>query len=292
MSGAAIEYEHHFVGSFGKNFLHHLLYLLQFIHQTYLVVESSCSVYEHNIRSICLCAAQCVESHRCRVAAHLLFYYRHVHAITPDAQLFHGCCPKCVRSTKIYFLSSVFKLVCKFTDCSGFADTVYTHHENDVWFVVCGQVPVVVVPRVVLRQEGGYFLTQDGVELRCAYILVASHTFFYSLYYLECCVNADIACYEYFLEVVEHFVVNLRFSCYGTSQLVKDTCLCLFQPLVEGFLLVFVEKSEYSHTVSNLSANLQKKNDILAFFGQKVIFVPRKLIFVAQICEKVGLPGM
>src|SRR5574344_1712423 len=67
LSSTTVKHEHNLIGSLGQHLLHHVLNLLQLVHQSHLVVQSSGSVNEHHIGTICLGAAQPVESHRCRL---------------------------------------------------------------------------------------------------------------------------------------------------------------------------------------------------------------------------------
>ena len=114
--------------------------------------------------------------------------------------------------------------------------------------MVAGQVPVVVVLTVVLSQQRGYLVAQDSVQFTRRHIFVTSHTFLNALNNLQRRFNTDIRCYQHFLQVVKHIVVNLRFACYGTGQFVEHAGLGLLQTLIQRLLLFLIKKSEYSHT--------------------------------------------
>ena len=129
--------------------------------------------------------------------------------------------------------------------------------------MVCGQVPVIIIHCVVLCQQSGNLLTQNGIQFTCRHIFVACHALLNALNDSQRSVHANITCNEHLLQVVQHVVIHLRFTGDGTCQLVKDTSFCLLQTLVQRlFFFLLTKKIKQSHIEYVLrSAKVLRKND-------------------------------
>ena len=75
--------------------------------------------------------------------------------------------------------------------------------------MVAGQVPVVIILTVVLSQQRGYLIAQDGVQLSRTDILVTTDALLDALNNLQSRVNAHVRGDEHLLQIVQHVVVNL-----------------------------------------------------------------------------------
>ena len=128
-------------------------------------MQSACRIDEHHVGAVCLGALQGVERHACRVASHLLFHYRHAHALAPDANLLYGSGTEGVGSSQNNFLASLLKLVSQLADGGCLAHAVYAYYEDNVRLMVGRKFPVCQVIAVILGEENGDFLAQNAVEL-------------------------------------------------------------------------------------------------------------------------------
>ena len=214
-------------------------------------MQAPCRIDQHDVGTIGLRTLQGVESHRGRVRAHLLLHHGHAYTLAPDAKLLYGCCAECVGSTQIYLLACLLELPGELADGRGLAHAVHAHHKNHVGLMVAGQIPVVVILRIVLCQQICDFIAQDAVQLRGADILVARHALLDAPDDLQRRVDAHITRDKHFLEIVEHIVINLRLSGYRTGQFTENAGLGFLQALVERFLLILIKKSENSHNAFN-----------------------------------------
>ena len=205
----AIKHEHYLVGSIGQHLLHHVLHLLQLIHQTHLIMQAPCGIDDDHIGLIGLCRTQGIESHGGRVGPHLLFDDGHSHALTPNAELLHGGSTEGIGSTKKDLLACLFELISQFADSGSLSHSVNAYHENNIGFVVSGQIPVVVVGGVVLGKQCRYLLAQDSIEFGSGDIFVSRYPLFDTLDDFHGGVNPNIGRDEHLFQFVEHFVVDL-----------------------------------------------------------------------------------
>ena len=58
--------------------------------------------------------------------------------------------------------------------------------------MVRGNVPIVILTSIILSKKSRNFVTHNAVKFLCGDILVASHTFFYTLDDLQCCLYTYI----------------------------------------------------------------------------------------------------
>ena len=138
-----------------------------------------------------------------------MFDDRHSHSLAPDTELVYCCCTECVGSSQINLLSRLLKLPGEFSDSCGLTHTIYANDQYDVWLMVAGQIPIVIILCIILCQELGNLILKYSVELRGGHILIASHTLFDSLDDLQSGVHTDITRYQHLFQVVENIVINL-----------------------------------------------------------------------------------
>ena len=158
--------------------------------------------------------------------------------------MLHGSGTEGVCRTEIYFLAGFLKLVGQFADGGCLAYTIDTHDKDDIGLVVSGEIPAIRVGSSRLGEELGYLVAQDTIEFRGGDIFVTRHTLFDSLDNLQGRIYAHIRGDEHFLQVVEDFIIDLRFAGYCARQLRENTLLGLFQTLVERLLFLLVKQSE------------------------------------------------
>ena len=75
--------------------------------------------------------------------------------------------------------------------------------------MVAGQIPVVIIFRIILSQQIGDLIAENAVQLRGAHILVSSHTLLDALDDFQGGVHTDITRYQHLFQIVKHIVVNL-----------------------------------------------------------------------------------
>ena len=113
-------------------------------------MQTACCINQHNICTVGLSTLQRVESHRGRVAAHLLLHHRNANALAPDAELFDSSGTEGVGSTKIDILASLLKLPGQFANRRGLTHSIHAYHQDDVGLVVARQIPVIIVVGIIL----------------------------------------------------------------------------------------------------------------------------------------------
>ena len=259
LSSRTIQHEHHLIRCIRKYFFHHLLDFLQLVHQSHLIVQTTCRINQHHISTIGLGTLQGIESHRGRVTTHLLLHHRHTYALTPDAQLLHGSGTEGVSSTQINLLASLLKLPSQLSDGRGLTHSIHAHYQDDVGFMITGQVPVIVIIRIILCQQGCYLITQDGIQFTGGHIFIASHALFDTLDNLQRGFYTHIRGNQYFLQVVQHIVIHLRFASYSTSQLIEHTGLGFLQTFIQCFLFFLIKKTENTHIAIYYECKVTKK---------------------------------
>ena len=131
-----IKNKHNLIRSLRKNLLHNILDLLELIHKTHLVVQTSCSIYKNNIRTISLSTLKSIKSHTCWVGAHLLLNNRNPNSFTPNANLLYGSSTESVGSSKIHLLASLLKLISKFTNSSCLTYSIHTYNKNHIRLMI------------------------------------------------------------------------------------------------------------------------------------------------------------
>ncbi len=174
-----------------------------------------------------------VESHRCRIAAHLLLYDRHSGAFAPYLKLLDGGCTECVCRTEHHLVSGTHILTCELSYGGGLAHSVDTHHHNHVrltglWHLEISEFLILGTTYVLGKKVCNLF-AKKIVKLFRTEILVAGHTGFKTLYDLKRSVHAYIACYECLLQVVKNLVIYLALAGYSTRYLVPHTCFGLLK---------------------------------------------------------------
>ena len=126
----------------------------------------------------------------------------------------------------------MLELPCQLAYGGGLTYSIDAYHQYDIWLVVAGQVPVVIVFRVVLSQQGCNLLLEYLVQFRGTHILVASHALLYALDDLQRGVYSHVTCDKYFLQIVQHVFIYLRLAGNGTRQFVEHAGLGFLQSLV------------------------------------------------------------
>ena len=135
--------------------------------------------------------------------------------------------------------------------------------------MVTGQVPVVVVFRIIFCQQRSNLVAQYSVQFTGRDILVACYALFYTLNDFQRGLHTYIGGYQHLLQVVEHVVVHLRLTCNSPCQLVEHAALCLLQTFIQRLFLFFIKKSENTHLTSSflhqtsLYVQVQHKADAL-----------------------------
>ena len=121
-------------------------------------MQPSRRVNNYHLSIVSLCRTQCVECHRGRIGAHLLFHHRYSHTLTPNTYLLYCRSSKRIGSTKINFFFRPFKLISQFTYGGGFTYPIYPYHEDNVWMTRFRQFPTIIVLRIVFCQQCDYFI--------------------------------------------------------------------------------------------------------------------------------------
>ena len=142
LSSTAIQDQHYLIGSLWLQFAHHVFYLLQFIHQVHLVVQSSCRIYQHYISAIGLGTLQSIIGHRGGVSAHLLLDNTHAYPLSPNGNLLNSGSAESISGSQIDFLASLLELISQFAYGCGFTYTIDPNHQYHVWRVIRRQIPV------------------------------------------------------------------------------------------------------------------------------------------------------
>ena len=112
-------------------------------------MQTSCGINNNHIGTIGFGRRDCIKGHRSRVRAHLLFNNRHTYTLAPNANLLNGSSTEGVGSSKIHFLTSLFKLIGQFSYRGGFTHTIYTHYHDNIGGMVGWEIPVVIVLGII-----------------------------------------------------------------------------------------------------------------------------------------------
>ena len=110
--------------------------------------------------------------------------------------------------------------------------------------MIGGQIPIIVIIRIILGQQFGYLLTENAVKFRSADIFIASHTLLDALNNLQCGIYTHIAGDEYLFKIIQYIIINLRLTGYGTSQFIEHTRFGFLQTLIERLLFILTKKSK------------------------------------------------
>ena len=223
-------------------------------------MQTTCRIYQHHVGTVSLSRRQRIESHRGRVGTHLLLHHRHAYAFAPDAQLLYGSSTESISGTQIHLLAGLLELPSQLSDGGRLAHTIHTDYQYDIGLMIARQIPVIVIVRIVLRQQRSNLVTQDSVQLRCRHILIARHALLNAFDDFQRGLHTDVRGDEHLLQVIQHIVIHLRLASHSTCQLVEHTGLSLLQTFVQCFLFILVEKTKNSHTFFLLLRKGTKKS--------------------------------
>ena len=257
-------------------FLHHALNLRELVHEAFLVVQTTCSIDEDDICTVCNRAVQSIESHAGRVATHLLFHNRHPYPFGPDAYLLDCSGAERISCSKHDFQAGLLKLIGEFAYCCGLAHTIHAHDKNDIRPLVGRNLETFSIVCVVFREQLCDFIAKNIVKFVSCDVLVSLHSSLDALDNVEGCIYAYVACNKDFLQVVKHLVIHLRLACNGTCQFAKETFLRLLKPLVERFLLLFAKEIKESHVFLCLvisGTKIAKKAQSIAKITEILVFI-------------------
>ena len=79
-------------------------------------MQTASRIDQYHVSTIGFGALERVESHRGRIATHLLLHHGHAHSLAPDADLLHSGCTERVGGTQIDLLTSLLELPGQFSD--------------------------------------------------------------------------------------------------------------------------------------------------------------------------------
>ena len=195
-------------------------------------MQTSGGIYQHHIGTICLSTGDRIKGYAGRITAHLLFDDRHTYPLTPDTELLHSSSTERVGSSQIYLFTGLFELPGKFPYRRSLANAIHTYHQYHIWLMITWQIPVVIIFRIVLSQQICNLLLQDAVQFRCWHIFVTSHTFLDTLNDLQRGIHTYVTGDQHLFQIVQHIIVNLRFTSNGTGEFIKHTRFRFLQSLV------------------------------------------------------------
>ena len=171
-------------------------------------MQSSGSINQHHVGAISLSTLEGIEGNRSWIRSHLLLHHRHPNSLSPDADLFNGSSTESIGSTEINLLASLFKLIGQLADGSSFTHTIHTDNENDIRFVIGRQIPVVIIIRMIFREQISDFLAEDSVKLRGRNVLITSNSLFDAADDLHRSLHTDIRGNQNLLQIVEYIIIN------------------------------------------------------------------------------------
>ena len=244
-------------------------------------MQTSCSIYQHNISPLGNCMLQCIKGNTGGVTAHLLLNDRNANTLSPNDNLLDSCCAECISSTYDYLMSCLLELICKLTYCRSLAYSVDTNDHYNIRTLVCRNLEALGIYRIILRQQITYLVTQYRAQLIRSDIFVTGNAFLNTLYYPQCRVNTYITCHKDFLEIVKHVFVNLVTSGNGPGKFLEETTLGLLQPLIQCFLFLFIEKIKKSH-IQFSPFNRDKDSEINLINQRKRSIVVKRLLAIRR----------
>ena len=180
-------------------------------------MKTTGSINQHDISTICLGTLQSIKSHTGRVTAHLLFYNGHTNTFAPNTDLLYSSCTECIGSSQINLLTSLFKLISQFTYGSSLTHSIHANNKNYVRLMVARQIPIIIVVRMILRQEIGDFITQNLIELRSRNIFITCYTLFDTMNDFHGSLYTNIRSDENFLQIIKHIIIYGRLTSHRTS---------------------------------------------------------------------------
>ena len=218
--------------SIGHHLLHHIFNLGKLVHQAHLVMKTPGRIDNHHIGLIGHGRTERVESHRSGVGTHLLLHHGNPHALAPNHQLLHGSRAESIRRTQVNRFAGLLELVGQLSDGSGLAHPIDTYHHDHVGPLGNRSLKLGHITRIVLGQQGGYLIAQDAVQLLRVHIFVGRDTLLNALDDFQGGLHAYIRRNQHLFQVVQHLVIHLGLSRYGTGNLSKHAFLRLGQAFV------------------------------------------------------------
>ena len=101
-----------------------------------------------------------IESHACRVTAHLLTHHRHAYAVAPDLELVDSGSAESVGCSKDDLVACLLELMSEFADGRSLADAIDAYDKHDIRTLhALTQAEAIEFLTLVLGQECRYLLT-------------------------------------------------------------------------------------------------------------------------------------
>ena len=171
-------------------------------------MQSSGSINQHHVGAISLSTLEGIEGNRSRIGTHLLLHHRHPNSLSPDADLLNCSCTEGISGTEINLFASLLKLVSQLADGSSFTHTIHTNNENDIRFVIGRQIPIVIIIRMIFREQISDFLAEDSVKFRGRNVLITSNSLFDAADNFHRSLHTDIRGNQNLLQIVEYIIIN------------------------------------------------------------------------------------
>ena len=196
----------------GNHFLHYALYLRKLRHQVHLGMQTTGSVNNNYINIVIGTFFYCIKCNRRWISVHTLRNDRYANSFTPKFKLIYGCCAKRIGCSKQYFFALLFELRRKFSNCGGLSDTIYSHHHDDIGFLICRCFEFTDCVNIIFRQQRSDLFFQDPVQFRSAEIFVTRYALLNAFNDLQRGTYANIRRDQNVFKIVEDFIVNGGFS--------------------------------------------------------------------------------
>ena len=215
---------------------HDITDLCKLVHEVDPVMETACSIDEHDVSILGDSRLYSIKSHRSRIRTHILLYDIDTCTLCPDCKLVHCSGTECIRSTDYHLFALSLKLACELADSCGLSYSIHTDYHDDIWFLrevkrlhdVIGSLTLLYI------EKGRDLVTKDINEFIKRDILIPAHSLLEILDDLEGGVHSHICCHKSLLNRIKQVIVNLCLAYDRMGKPLEEAHVGLFYAFIKN----------------------------------------------------------